>query len=147
MKVPGRRLAGCAVIGCLLPRVLFASADAPTLEFSFASPFVDREELVELLTGGLRPLGFAAGPVTNVRPNGFFRITYTSADAGDVLLRGPLSCVTVTIYTTYNDVTGIDGPSKAKEIQGALLDQLRAAAGDEVLVFRASPDEPCTHAL
>jgi hypothetical protein len=147
MKASGRLIAILAVAGLLLPRALFGSSIAPTLEFSFASPVMDRLELVDLLQAGLRPLGFVAGPVTNVRPNGFFRATYTSPKAGDVFLKGPLLCVTVAIYTAYDDLTGQDATAKAMEIQEALLAQLRAVAGEDVLLFQVGDDEPCTHAL
>ena len=95
----------------------------------------------------LTPLGFNAGPITNVRPNGFFRVTYTATDGVDILVRGPIACVTVSIYTMLNGVDPNQAESRAKNIQQVLVDHLRTASDGTIIPFSSMSDAPCTHAL
>src|SRR5687768_11114134 len=72
----------------------------PDAEFAFAAPVEDIRELSNLIAGGLLQFGLTPGPITNVRSNGFFRINYTIPSGPEVMVRGPLSCVEVHIYTS-----------------------------------------------
>jgi hypothetical protein len=125
----------------------FASSVDPDAEFAFSAPVSDRQVIVDLVSAALKPLGFEAGPVTSIRPNGFFRITYSTSDGADVFLRGPLACATVSIYTSREGIIGDEAASQARQVQDTLVTHLRAAADGDLLLFRAVANEPCVHAL
>ena len=123
-----------------------ASLVLPDVEFSFAPPLSERSEVVELVSAALTPLGFGPAKVSNVRTNGFFRVSFSAGLDKDVFLVGPTSCITVSIYTSRVNKSEEWAAEEAKQIMDALLAHLRSAAGDKLLLFRSDTEKRCTHA-
>lgn len=119
----------------------------PDLGFSFAPPLSERDEVVELVSAALTPLGFGPAKVSNVRTNGFFRASFSSGSDKKVSLVGPTSCVTVSIYTSRADKPEEVAADETKQIMDALLTHLRSVAGEKLLLFRSDTKKRCTHAL
>lgn len=124
-----------------------ASLVLPDVGFSFAPPLSERGEVVELVSAALIPLGFGPARVSNVRTDGFFRVSFSEGSNKEVSLVGSTSCVTVSIYTSQVNKSEELAAEEAQQIMDALLAHLRSAAGDKLLLFRSDTEKRCTHAL
>jgi hypothetical protein len=154
MKIRWHRVMLGLLVAVIAPLRADASNVKPDAEFAFAAPVEDSRELSNLIAGGLLQFGLTPGPITNVRSNGFFRISYTIPGGPEIMVRGPLSCVEVHIYTSRRSTDKNESVLQAMQIQEALIAHLRASTDGDVLIFKAVQVEPytplyepCTYAL
>jgi hypothetical protein len=120
---------------------------APDAEFYFSLPTSEREEIVELVSSALGPLGFGRPEVNYERRKPLFKARFLATPGLEVILGDSASCVKVRIYTNRDGKSEAVAAARAEDIKAALLNRLRAVGGNDLLLFQPDHLFECANAL